>query len=94
MLQKTAFDDDDLAGISPLLTYTEAGRYLRKSATFIRQAVYAGELSVSRIGRTPYVHRDELDRYIGARIEVGDQARRPGLGRKPATAAATEKKSA
>ena len=95
MMLKAALDDDpDLAGISPLLTYTEAGRYLRKSAAFVRQAVYAGELSVSRIGRTPYVHRDELDRYIGERIEIGDKARRPGLGRKPGRVAAIGKKTA
>ena len=71
-------------GLSPLFTYPEAGRYIRKGSTFIRRAVYAGELAVSRIGRTPYVHRDELDRYIADRIETGDAARRPGRGRKPA----------
>ena len=92
MMQKSGLEDDDLGGISPLLTYSEAGRYLRKSAGFIRGEVYAGELSVSRIGRTPYIAREELDRYIAKRIEVGDAARRPGLGRRPAAAKATDKK--
>ena len=92
MMQKSELDADDLAGISPLLTYSEAGWYLRKSAGFIRGEVYAGKLSVSRIGRTPYVAREELDRYIAERTEVGDLARRPGLGRLPAAAKSTDKK--
>ncbi|MCI4675136.1 hypothetical protein [Candidatus Mycolicibacterium alkanivorans] len=49
---------------------------------------------MSRIGRTPYIHRDELDRFIADRIEIGDEARRPGMGRKPAAAKATGKKEA
>ena len=82
-MQKNLPIDPDLADISPLLTYPEAGRYLRKGPTFIRRAVYAGELAASRIGRTPYIHRAELDRFIAARSEIGDAARRPGRGRKP-----------
>lgn len=78
MTWKFETDVDGLTGISPLLTYSEAASYLRKSAGFIRGEVYAGKLSVSRIGRTPYVAREELDRYIAERIEVGDTARRPG----------------
>jgi excisionase family DNA binding protein len=84
MIQKLQDADEDLVGLSPLLTYPEAGRYIRKGATFVRRAVYAGELAVSRIGKTPYIHRDELDRFIAERSEVGDAARRPGRGRKPA----------
>lgn len=84
MIQKTSDVDNDLIGLSPLLTLPEAGRYLRKGVTFIRREVQAGELAASRIGRTPYIHRDELDRYIADHSETGDQARRPGMGRKPA----------
>ena len=91
MMKKSGLEGDDLGGISPLLTYSEAGWYLRKSAGFIRGEVYAGKLSVSRIGRTPDVAREELDRYIAERAEVGDAARRPGLGRRPAAAKATDK---
>lgn len=91
MMQKLDLDTDGLTGISPLLTYSEAGWYLRKSAGFIRGEVYAGKLSVSRIGRTPYVAREELDRYIAERTEAGDAARRPGLGRRPTAAKATDK---
>ena len=92
MMQKSELDVDDLTDISPLLTYPEAGCYLRKSAGFIRGEVYAGKLSVSRIGRTPYIARKELDQYIAERTEVGDAARRPGLGRRPAAANAANKK--
>lgn len=91
MTQKYEPDADGLTGISPLLTYSEAASYLRKSAGFIRGEVYAGKLSVRRIGRTPYVARDELDRYIAERTEVGDAARRPRLGRRPAATKATDK---
>ena len=38
------------------------------------------------------IPREGLDRYIAERIEVGDAARRPGLGRRPAAAKATDKK--
>lgn len=69
----------DAAVDSPLLTYAEAGRYLRKSVTFVRQLVYAGELSIRRIGRTPYVHTADLDTYISGKVEVGDAARRPEM---------------
>ena len=64
---------------SPLLTYTEAGKYLRKSSRFVRELVYAGELSIRRIGRTPYVHVADLDAYISGQVEVGDAARRPEM---------------
>lgn len=67
------------ADLSPLLSYTEAGRYLRKSARFVRELVYSEELSIRRIGRTPYVHQSDLDRYIADRVETGDTARRPGM---------------
>lgn len=67
------------AGLSPLLTYAESGRYLRKSARFVRELVYDGELSIRRIGRTPYVHRADLDNYIGGRVETGESARRPEM---------------
>ncbi len=92
MIRKSDHDADDLTGISPLLTYSEAGCYLRKSAGFIRGEVYAGKLSASRIGRTPYVAREELDRYIAERREVGDAARRPRLRRRPAAVKATDEK--
>ncbi|SLH96697.1 Uncharacterised protein [Mycobacteroides abscessus subsp. abscessus] len=65
--------------LSPLLTYVESGRYLRKSARFVRDLVYAGDLEIKRIGRTPYVHRADLDAYIASTAEVGDAARRPGM---------------
>lgn len=64
---------------SPLLTYAEAGKYLRKSARFVRDLVYAGELSIRRIGRTPYVHTADIDRYIAGQVESGDTARRPEM---------------
>lgn len=64
---------------SPLLTYQEAGRYLRKSARFVREKVYAGELSIRRIGRTPYVHTADLDAYIAANEESGEAAQRPEM---------------
>ena len=83
MIQKLQDADEDLVGLSPLLTYPEAGRYLRKGTTFVRRQVHAGELTASRIGRTPYIHREELDRYIADHSEIGDAARRPSLGRKP-----------
>lgn len=67
------------SALSPLLSYAEAGRYLRKSARFVRELVYSGELEIRRIGRTPYVHRDDLDRYIARVTETGDTARRPGM---------------
>lgn len=66
-------------GLSPLLTYAEAGRYLRKSARFVRELVYSGELEIKRIGRTPYVHRSDLDNYISRMTETGDTARRPSM---------------
>ena len=94
MTRKYEPDADGLTGVSPLLTYSEAASYLRKSAGFIRVEVHAGNLSVSRIGRTPYVARDELDRYIAERTEVGDAARRPKLGRRSAVAKATDKELA
>lgn len=94
MTRKYEPDADCLTGISPLLTYSEAASYLRKSAGFIRGEVYAGNLSVSRIGRTPYVAREELDRYIAERTEVGDAARRPKLGGRSAVAKATDKELA
>ncbi|WJR35250.1 helix-turn-helix domain-containing protein [Mycobacteroides immunogenum] len=73
-------NSNDIVGVdSPLLTYAEAGRYLRKSARFVRDLVYAGELSIRRIGRTPYVHRADLDTYIGRTAESGDAARRPEM---------------
>ena len=84
MIQKLQEVDEDLMGLSPLFTYPEAGRYLRKGTTFVRRQVQAGELTASRIGRTPYIHREELDRYIADHSEIGDAARRPGRGRKPA----------
>lgn len=65
--------------LSPLLTYTESGRYLRKSARFVRELVYSGELSIKRIGRTPYVHRADLDAYITNSTESGESARRPEM---------------
>ncbi|MBN7467085.1 helix-turn-helix domain-containing protein [Mycobacteroides abscessus subsp. massiliense] len=67
------------AALSPLLTYVESGRYLRKSARFVRELVYSGELSIKRIGRTPYVHRADLDRYIASTTEIGESARRPEM---------------
>ncbi|MBV0917257.1 helix-turn-helix domain-containing protein [Mycobacteroides chelonae] len=67
------------AELSPLLTYAESGRYLRKSARFVRDLVYAGDLEIRRIGRTPYVHRADLDNYIASVTEVGEAARRPGM---------------
>lgn len=67
------------AELSPLLTYVESGRYLRKSARFVRELVYSGELAIRRIGRTPYVHRADLDRYIASTAESGDTARRPEM---------------
>ncbi|MDO3055614.1 Uncharacterised protein [Mycobacteroides abscessus subsp. massiliense] len=71
---------DKLGIISPLLTYDEAGSVLRKSGRFVRNEVYAGRLSIKRIGRTPYVHRDELDRYIAAvDDESGADAQRPEM---------------
>lgn len=66
-------------GLSPLLTYAESGRYLRKSARFVRDLVYAGDLEIKRIGRTPYVHRSDLDNYISRMTETGDTARRPAM---------------
>lgn len=71
--------DDAVAVDSPLLTYAEAGRYLRKSAHFVRELVYAGELSIKRIGRTPYVHVADLDAYIAAQSETGAAAQRPEM---------------
>ncbi|MBN7314161.1 helix-turn-helix domain-containing protein [Mycobacteroides abscessus] len=65
--------------LSPLLTYGEAGRYLRKSGRFVRELVYSGELSIRRIGRTPYVHRSDLDRYVAEQAETGESARRPEM---------------
>lgn len=65
--------------LSPLLTYVESGRYLRKSARFVRELVYSGDLSIKRIGRTPYVHRADLDAYITSVTEVGESARRPEM---------------
>lgn len=66
--------------LSPLLTYAEAGRYLHKSATYVRGLVYDGALSIKRIGRTPYVHIDVLDAYIDSiESETGDAARRPEM---------------
>lgn len=94
MIWKSEPEVDGLTDSSPLLTYSEAASYLRKSAGFIRGEVYAGKLSVSRIGRTPYVAREELDRYIAERTEVGDAARRPKLGRRSAVAKATDKEMA
>lgn len=70
---------DTVAGDSPLLTYAEAGKYLRKSARFVRGLVYAGALPIRRIGRSPYVHRADLDRYIAGHVETGDDARRPEM---------------
>lgn len=67
------------AELSPLLTYAESGRYLRKSARFVRDLVYAGDLEIRRIGRTPYVHRADLDRYIASTTEIGESARRPKM---------------
>lgn len=64
---------------SPLLTYAEAGRYLRKGARFVRELVYAGELPIKRIGRTPYVHTDDLDAYIERTTETGEAAQRPEM---------------
>lgn len=69
----------DAAVDSPLLTYVEAGRYLRKSARFVRERVYAGELSIRRIGRTPYVHVADLDAFIAGRSETGAAAQRPEM---------------
>lgn len=94
MIQKSSDADEDLTGLSPLFNYAESGRYLRKSVTFVREAVYSGELAICRIGKTPYITREELDRYIAERIEIGDAARRPRLGRKPGRAGAGVKKSA
>lgn len=70
---------EENSGLSPLLTYEEAGRYLRKSARFVRDLVYSGELEIRRIGRTPYVHRADLDAYISRMTETGDTARRPAM---------------
>ncbi|MCP2628125.1 helix-turn-helix domain-containing protein [Mycolicibacterium smegmatis] len=72
-------DHDTAMVASPLLTYEEAGSYLRKSARFVRGLVYAGELPIKRIGRTPYVHQDDLDAYISGTTETGDEARRPEM---------------
>lgn len=70
----------DIAGeVSPLLTYDEAGERLRKSGRFVRELVYAGELSIRRIGRTPYVHRADLDDYIERTTEIGEAAQRPEM---------------
>jgi hypothetical protein len=80
MMRKNTSIDDDLADISPLLNYDESGLYLRKSATWVREEVYAGRLVITRIGKTPYITKDELDRYIAERVESGDTARRPGTG--------------
>lgn len=72
--------DHDTATVrSPLLTYAEAGEYLRKSARFVRSLVYAGELPIKRIGRTPYVHMVDLDAYISRTTEIGEQAQRPEM---------------
>lgn len=71
------------AVISPLYNFVESGAYLRKTARFIRNEVHAGRLTIKRIGRTPLIHRDELDRWLenDAPSETGDAARRPGTGR-------------
>ncbi|MGV0624538.1 hypothetical protein [Mycolicibacter minnesotensis] len=71
------------AVISPLYDYVESGKYVRKSATFIRSEVHAGRLTIKRVGRTPLIHRDELDRWLAedAPSETGDAARRPNTGR-------------
>lgn len=79
MIEKTLVSEPDLAGISPLLTYKEAGQYLRKGANFVRDLVYAGELPIKRIGRSPYVHVRDLDAYIDRTTESGDDARRPEM---------------
>jgi excisionase family DNA binding protein len=67
----------ELGVVSPLLTYEEAGRYLRKGAGFVRAEVYAGRLAIVRIGRTPYIARNELHSYIARRRETGAAAQRP-----------------
>lgn len=73
-------ESSDVAAVdSPLLTYAEAGKYLRKSGRFVREKVYAGELSIRRIGRTPYVHVADLDRYIAGQVESGEAAQRPEM---------------
>ena len=71
---------DELEPLSPLLTYAEAGRYLRKGARYVRNEVYAGRLAIKRLGRTPYVHRAELDRYLAELAdETGAAAQRPEM---------------
>lgn len=87
MIQKNQDVDEDLEGLSPLLTYGESALYLRKGITFVREAVYDGELTICRIGKTPYITREELDRYIAERVETGSAARRPGRGRKAKSSA-------
>lgn len=72
--------EDELTALSPLLTYAEAGRYLRKGARYVRNEVYEGRLAIKRLGRTPYIHRDELDRYLAAYPdESGKSAQRPEM---------------
>lgn len=71
---------DELAALSPLLTYAEAGVYLRKGARYVRNEVYAGRLAIKRLGRTPYIHREELDRYLATQPdESGAAAQRPEM---------------
>lgn len=69
----------ELEGLSPLLDLMEAGLYLRKSKSFVRQEVYAGKLPIRRIGRTPYIHRADLDAYLDAQMETGEAAQRPEM---------------
>lgn len=76
MTQKT---EAEIEVLSPLFNYPEAGDYLRKSAGFVRAEVYAGRLTITRIGRTPYITKAELDRYITEQVETGEAAQRPGM---------------
>lgn len=72
-----------LAGVGPegtnLLTLAESGAVLRRGTTFVRGEVRAGRLTTVRIGRTPYIERAELARYIAAHRETGERSARPGM---------------
>lgn len=65
--------------LPPLLTFAEAGRRIRRSSAFIRREVHAERLTVTRVGRTPFISAAELARYLSTCQETGVAATRPGL---------------
>lgn len=66
---RSALDVGDDPGVSLLVDYHEAARLLDVSVSTVQRLVAAGELRAIAVGAAKRLPRDELARFVSARLE-------------------------